>query len=75
MGTSVFIDLIRGPKGCGEPEKITLSVDLMKNKLTLKLHSQELLLKPALGTANQSHYLQNSSLLLLTRAFCVFSGI
>lgn len=48
MGTSVFVDLIKGPKGRGEPEKITSSVDLMKNKLTLKLHSQELL-RAALG--------------------------
>lgn len=75
MGTSVFVDLIKGPKGHGDPEKITSSVDLMKNKLTLKLHSQQLLLKAALGTANQSPYLQNSSLPLLTRALCVFSGI
>lgn len=39
----------KGPKVRREPEKTTSSVDLMKNKLTLKLHSQELLLKPALG--------------------------
>lgn len=49
MSTSVFVNLIKGPKGRGEPEKITSSVDLMKNKLTLKLRSQELLLKAALG--------------------------
>lgn len=30
-------------------KKMTSNVDLMKNKLTLKLHSQELLLKAALG--------------------------
>lgn len=41
MGTPVFVDPIKGPKGPSEPEKITSSVDLMKNKLTLKLHSKE----------------------------------
>lgn len=71
MGMSVFVDLIKGPKGRGEPEKITSSVDLMKNKLKLKLHSEELL-RPA---ASQSHYLQNTSPPSLTRALCVFSGI
>lgn len=75
MGTSVFVDLIEGPKGRGEPEKITSSVDLMKNKRTLKLHSQELLFESSSQAASQSLYLQNTSLLLLTKALCVFSGI
>lgn len=76
MGMSVFADLIKGPKGRGEPEKITQSVDLMKNKLTLKLHSQELLLKPALRAASQSHYLQKHLTAVTDQgSLCVFSGI
>ena len=65
----------KGPKGRGKPEKITSSVDLMKKNRMLGLHSQELLFENCSQAASQSHYLQNTSLLLLTRALCVFSGI
>lgn len=34
MDTSVFVDLIKGPKSPRDLEKITWSVNLMKNKLT-----------------------------------------
>lgn len=41
-------------------------MDLTKNKRALELLSQDLVLRAALGTANQSrpHYLQNSSALV-----------
>lgn len=44
-GSSVVVDLIKGAKGPGEPEENTSSVDLTQDKLNLKFHSQELVLK------------------------------
>lgn len=46
MSTSVFADLIKGPKGTREKEE---GGKTFKNKLKLRLHSQEESLKAAFG--------------------------